>query len=196
MPEPTPEPTPADLIDGKIAQLADWRGETLARVRRLIHEADPEVVETVKWRKPSNPAGVPVWEHAGILCTGEVYKAYDLLEQREVACKIHQLNPNWSEGSKQSYIKHAIRENRVHRELSHPNIVKLYDSVEMDHNSFCTVLEYCDGPDLQFYLKKYKQFPEKDAKLIIIQILSAIKYLNSYKNKVTPRFSTSIHSPP
>ncbi len=76
MPEPTPEPPPADLIDGKIAQLADWRGETLARVRRLIHEADPEVVETVKWRKPSNPAGVPVWEHAGILCTGEVYKAY------------------------------------------------------------------------------------------------------------------------
>ena len=52
----------------------DWRGETLARVRALIEEADPEAVETVKWRKPSNPAGVPVWEHAGILCTGETYK--------------------------------------------------------------------------------------------------------------------------
>ena len=74
MPEPTPEPTPADLIDGKIAQLADWRGETLARVRRLIHEADPEVVETVKWRKPSNPAGVPTWSHGGMICTGETYK--------------------------------------------------------------------------------------------------------------------------
>ena len=70
------EPTPAELIDTRLAGLADWRGETLARMRRLIHEADPEVVETVKWRKPTNPSGVPVWEHAGILCTGEVYKAY------------------------------------------------------------------------------------------------------------------------
>jgi hypothetical protein len=55
--------------------LGDWRGETLARVRRLIKEADPEVVEEVKWRKPSNSMlGVPVWSHAGIICTGETYK--------------------------------------------------------------------------------------------------------------------------
>jgi hypothetical protein len=62
------------LIDAKIKELGDWRGETLARVRALIKQADPEVVEDVKWRKPSNPAGVPVWEHAGIICTGETYK--------------------------------------------------------------------------------------------------------------------------
>src|SRR5947199_4695428 len=68
------EDSAAQLIDAKIAALADWRGGTLAKVRRLIREADPEVVETVKWRKPSNPAGVPVWEHAGIICTGETYK--------------------------------------------------------------------------------------------------------------------------
>jgi hypothetical protein len=68
--------TPSDLIDAKLAALGDWRGETLARVRQLIREADPEVTETVKWRKPSNPNGVPVWERAGILCTGEVYKTY------------------------------------------------------------------------------------------------------------------------
>ena len=61
-------------IDSKIASLGDWRGATLTRVRRLIREADPEVVEGVKWRKPSNPAGVPVWEHAGLICTGETYK--------------------------------------------------------------------------------------------------------------------------
>ena len=53
---------------------ADWRSETLGRVRALIEEADPEVVEEVKWRKPSSPAGVPVWEHGGIICTGESYK--------------------------------------------------------------------------------------------------------------------------
>ncbi len=65
---------PSELIDAKIKAMTDWRGETLARVRVLIHEADPEVVETVKWRKPSNPSGVPVWEHDGIICTGETYK--------------------------------------------------------------------------------------------------------------------------
>ncbi|MEC9359704.1 MAG: DUF1801 domain-containing protein [Pseudomonadota bacterium] len=62
------------LIDAKITGLGDWRGETLARVRRLIHDADPQVVEEVKWAKPSNPMGVPVWSHGGIVCTGETYK--------------------------------------------------------------------------------------------------------------------------
>lgn len=70
----TPSATSEDMppsrqIDAKIAALGDWRGAALARVRALIHEADPEVVETVKWR------GVPVWEHAGILCTGETYRS-------------------------------------------------------------------------------------------------------------------------
>ena len=63
-----PADSPSQQIDARIKDLSDWRGETLARVRKLIHAADPEVVETWKWR------GVPVWEHAGILCTGETYK--------------------------------------------------------------------------------------------------------------------------
>lgn len=61
-------------IDAKIAKLGDWRGATLAHMRALIHAAEPEVVETVKWRKPSNPHGVAVWEYGGILCTGETYR--------------------------------------------------------------------------------------------------------------------------
>ncbi|MEI9851578.1 MAG: DUF1801 domain-containing protein [Sphingomonas sp.] len=63
------EDSPSRLIDARIAELGDWRGSTLARVRERIRQADPEVVETWKWR------GVPVWEHAGILCTGETYKS-------------------------------------------------------------------------------------------------------------------------
>ncbi|CAN5271245.1 DUF1801 domain-containing protein [soil metagenome] len=54
---------------------SDWRAEMLARIRTLIQQADPDIVEEVKWRKPSNPAGVPVWSHSGIICTGETYKA-------------------------------------------------------------------------------------------------------------------------
>ena len=61
------------LIDEKIKELGDWRGKTLSQIRALIKQADPEVVEELKWRKPSNPAGVPVWSHEGIICTGETY---------------------------------------------------------------------------------------------------------------------------
>ena len=68
--------SPSIRIDAKLASLGDWRGEALARMRGLIREADPEVVEAIKWVKPSNPSGVPTWEYAGILCTGEVYKTY------------------------------------------------------------------------------------------------------------------------
>jgi len=67
---PPPQDQPAsDLISGRITELADWRGETLSRMRRLINEADPDVIEEWKWR------GVPVWSHDGIICTGESYKA-------------------------------------------------------------------------------------------------------------------------
>lgn len=67
---------PTELIDAQIAALAgDWRGDLMARLRAMIHAADPDVVEMVKWRKPSNNnLGVPVWEHDGIICTGETYK--------------------------------------------------------------------------------------------------------------------------
>jgi hypothetical protein len=68
--------SPSRLIGAKVKAQGDWRGETLARVRALINEADPEVIEEVKWRKPSNPHGVPVWGHDGIICTGETYKNY------------------------------------------------------------------------------------------------------------------------
>ncbi len=63
----------SELITNRIAELGDWRGETLARMRKLIREADPDVVEEWKWAKPANP-GIPVWSHDGILCTGETYK--------------------------------------------------------------------------------------------------------------------------
>src|SRR5213596_4050430 len=68
-----PVESAAALIDGKIKELGDWRGKTLAKVREIIHEADPEIVEEWKWVKPTNP-GTPVWSHNGGICTGETYK--------------------------------------------------------------------------------------------------------------------------
>ncbi len=66
--------SPSAAIDAIIERLADWRGELLSELRALIRQADPEVVEEIKWRKPSNPLGVPVWSRDGIICTGETYK--------------------------------------------------------------------------------------------------------------------------
>eukprot|EP00045_Choanoeca_perplexa_P010934 m.113716 g.113716 ORF g.113716 m.113716 type:complete len:740 (+) comp15451_c0_seq1:155-2374(+) len=112
----------------------------------------------------------------------EVYKAYDLLEQRYVACKVHQLNTSWSEAKKQNYIKHATREYEIHRTLKHESVVELHDVFEIDANSFCTVLEYCPGQDLDFLLKQEQKLGEKDARNKVMQIIQALKYLNT----VTP----------
>jgi hypothetical protein len=74
MKKPVPAESPSARIDQRIEDLGDWRGKTLARVRRLVLKADPEIVEEWKWAKPTNP-GTPVWSHAGIVCTGETYKS-------------------------------------------------------------------------------------------------------------------------
>jgi hypothetical protein len=68
--------SPSQLIGERFAALGDWRGDTLARIRKLIKEADPEITEDLKWKKPTNPGGVPVWSDHGIVCTGETYKSY------------------------------------------------------------------------------------------------------------------------
>ena len=74
MKTPVPSESAAAKIDAKIAELGDWRGKALARVRAIVHAADPEIVEEWKWVKPTNP-GTPVWSHGGIVCTGETYKS-------------------------------------------------------------------------------------------------------------------------
>ena len=74
MPAEPESETPSELIDAKIEELGDWRGEKLSRIRGLTKQAAPEIVEEIKWRKPSNPLGDPVWSHEGIILTGEIYK--------------------------------------------------------------------------------------------------------------------------
>ncbi|XP_062214579.1 serine/threonine-protein kinase TOUSLED-like isoform X2 [Phragmites australis] len=114
----------------------------------------------------------------------EVYKAFDLVEYKYVACKLHGLNAQWSEEKKQSYIRHAIREYNIHKTLVHPNIVRLWDIFEIDHNTFCTVLEYCSGKDLDAVLKATPVLPEKEARIIIVQIFQGLVYLNKRAQKI------------
>lgn len=114
----------------------------------------------------------------------EVYKAYDLVEYRYVACKLHGLNPQWSEEKKQSYIRHAIREYNIHKSLVHMHIVRLWDIFEIDQNTFCTVLDYCSGKDLDAVLKATPVLPEKEARSIISQIFRGLVYLNKRPQKI------------
>ncbi|XP_071732433.1 serine/threonine-protein kinase TOUSLED-like isoform X1 [Rutidosis leptorrhynchoides] len=114
----------------------------------------------------------------------EVYKAFDLLEYRYVACKLHGLNAQWSEDKKQSYIRHAIREYNIHKTLVHHNIVRLWDIFEIDQNTFCTILEYCSGKDLDAVLKATPMLPEKEARIIICQIFRGLVYLNKRNQRI------------
>lgn len=108
----------------------------------------------------------------------EVWRAYDLNELREVAVKIHQLDPRWSDAKKDNYTKHVTREYEIHRDVRHSRIVSLYDVFEIDDNSFATVLECCKGTDLDAMLKEKKRLPERDARAILLQILSGMQYLS------------------
>ncbi|CAK8674596.1 unnamed protein product [Clavelina lepadiformis] len=114
----------------------------------------------------------------------EVYKGFDMEEQRYVAVKIHHLNPEWNEQKKLDYARHAHREAEIHRRVNHPRIVSLYDRFDVNINTFCTVLEFCGGNDLDFYLKQHKLMGEKEARTIIMQVISALVYLNSLERPV------------
>eukprot|EP01084_Bolivina_argentea_P317032 549612_1 len=109
----------------------------------------------------------------------EVHRGYDLVEHKYIAAKIHQLNIQWSDERKKNYTKHATREYDIHKTLNHTNVVSLYDVFGIDVNSFCTVLEYCDGMDLDMYLKINKTLTEREARNLIIQVFIGLKYLHN-----------------
>jgi tousled-like kinase len=108
----------------------------------------------------------------------EVWRAFDLEQLKEVAVKIHQLDSRWADAKKENYTKHVSREYEIHRNVRHPRIVSLYDVFEIDTNSFATVLECCDGTDLDTLLKTRRRLPERDARAILLQILSGMDYLS------------------
>jgi len=109
----------------------------------------------------------------------EVHRGYDLVEHKYIAAKIHQLNSHWSDERKRNYTKHATREYDIHKSLNHKNIVCLYDVFGIDVNSFCTVLEYCNGMDLDMYLKINKVLQEREARSLIVQVFIGLKYLHN-----------------
>eukprot|EP00300_Choanocystis_sp_HF-7_P026088 c2867_g1_i1.p1 GENE.c2867_g1_i1~~c2867_g1_i1.p1 ORF type:complete len:593 (+),score=128.01 c2867_g1_i1:1-1779(+) len=114
----------------------------------------------------------------------EVFKAYDLVELRYVACKIHQLNSQWTEQKKENYLRHATREYTIQRKINHRRFVQLYDVFKIDSKSFCTVLELCEGSDLDTYLKTHETLSERESRAIVAQIFSGLLYLSQQKQRV------------
>ena len=172
------------------AELKDTKNKLEIEKSILIHEINLYNQEnrcTFSQKKEGWPLLGGRYQIVGLLGKGgysEVYKAYDLENHMYVACKLHQLNQNWKEEVKDNYIKHTIRENQIHKEINHSKIVRHYDTIEIDNNSFCTVLEYCSGPDLAAYLQRNRYIQEKEARIIITQILEGLEYLNKLPNKI------------
>eukprot|EP01128_Nolandella_sp_AFSM9_P003263 TRINITY_DN1387_c0_g1_i1.p1 TRINITY_DN1387_c0_g1~~TRINITY_DN1387_c0_g1_i1.p1 ORF type:complete len:619 (+),score=106.50 TRINITY_DN1387_c0_g1_i1:24-1880(+) len=109
----------------------------------------------------------------------EVYKAYDAQLLRYVACKVHQLNPLWSEARKANYSRHSIREYNIHKTLDHPQIIRFFDIFEIDENSFCTVLNFCKGGDVDSLLKRHGTLSLKLTRVILAQVVQGLDYLHS-----------------
>lgn len=114
----------------------------------------------------------------------EVYKAYDLEEFKYVVVKVHHLDKKWDPQMRDNYLKHTNRENEVFKKLKHTNIVSYYDTIDIDKQSFATVLELCEGPDLDFLIKRNGCIPEREARNYLKQILLALKYLNDQNPKI------------
>jgi tousled-like kinase len=114
----------------------------------------------------------------------EVYKAYDLIEQRPVACKIHQLAAHWSKSKRESYYRHAIREGEIQERMAHARVVRLFNIFSIDETSFCTVMEYCKGGDLDTYLKQQRCLPEAEARSIVTQVFQGLRYMNEQEKPV------------
>ena len=186
-----------ELLNFKMSQLQKEESELKEKKNRLdieksilIHEINLYNQEsrcTFSQKKEGWPLLGGRYQIVNLLGKGgysEVYKAYDLENHMYVACKLHQLNQNWKEEIKDNYIKHTIRENQIHKEINHSKIVRHYDTIEIDNNSFCTVLENCSGPDLATYLQRNRFIQEKEARIIITQILEGLEYLNKLPNKI------------
>eukprot|EP00842_Homolaphlyctis_polyrhiza_P005137 jgi/Hompol1/5624/HPOL_000862-RA len=179
----------------KLQLLSIKREETeiLARLDRLLVERTLHIKECIRIRNEddsrfnSNPVLNDRYLLLELIDRGgfsEVFRAFDLHECRVVACKINSLSDQWSEEHKRTYIRHSIRDYHIQKSLDHANIVKLFDVFDYDHASFCTILEYVEGQNLETILAQLKSFTEKEARSIIVQIVSALKYLNTLENPV------------
>ena len=156
------------------AQLLQRRNSHLKELKRIAAEDQ------------SRFSDHPLFENRFLLLSlcgrggfSEVYRAYDLHEFNYVACKIHQTSSNWDQQKRGNFVKHASREYSLQLRLKHDRVVRLYNAFEIDSFTFCTVLEWCDGGDLDTYLKNNHHMGEQEAKSVMIQVFDGLLYLHN-----------------
>ena len=180
-----------DLLNHEKAELTDYLKQLIIQKDINLYHVNLYEKEKTCTFSPYKIEGPPflcdryqIIELIGKGGYSEVYKAYDVEKHIFVACKLVQINDNWNDKIKDSYIKHTVRENLILKNLDHPNIVKLLDTIEINNFSFCNILEYCTGPNLGLYILKNGPVNEKIAKIIVYQILQALSYLNKLSKKI------------
>ncbi|KXS13327.1 kinase-like protein [Gonapodya prolifera JEL478] len=176
-----------EILKLRNAALKKEEGDLLAQQERLSVERDHHVRELRRIRDedasrfnkhPMLNGRYLLLELLGRGGFSEVWKGFDSEDMRIVAVKIHSLNSQWSDERKKTYTRHAMREYAIHQRLLHNRIVRLFDVFEIDDQSFATVLEYCDGTDLESHLHSVKMLPEREARSIVTQVFSGLRYLN------------------
>ncbi|CAG9464116.1 unnamed protein product [Pedinophyceae sp. YPF-701] len=186
-------------LDGRLAAIKRQEKSLereLERVQLEVLRHSQELKRT-RAQEQSRFAGVEMLNDRYILLSllgkggfSEVFKAWDLRDMRVVACKLHQIDSCWSEPRRQNYIRHAIREYDIHKTLRHPNVVQQLDVFEVDGSdgsAFATVLEMCEGGDLDQHLKEHRVLPEKEARAVITQVLAGLRYISEGGGPDRPR---------
>lgn len=162
--------------------MLEQRKELLSSERALFLKR----LQRLEAAERSGFSNFPTYKDRYILLTllgkggfAEVYKAYDLEANNFCAVKIHELGASMTNAQKQHYVRRAKREFEIQEKLNHPRVVKLQDWAFISNNAFCTVLEYCEGVTLDEFMKQHGTLSEKEARGIVIQILSGLKYMNT-----------------
>jgi tousled-like kinase len=143
--------------------------------------------ETSRWREFPVLGANQQYQVLNMLGKGgfsEVWKAYDMEQHRYCAVKIHEVKKDYTEEQKDSYVRHAVREYEIQRKIEHPRIVGLYDRFPIDANCFGTVMEYCEGDDLDTYLKANGPIIEKEARGLCIQLVTGLKVLSTAEQPI------------
>lgn len=168
-------------IEAQKGDLENKKKAFLKEIRRISDEDASEFIGVPSFGEDGRYILMRLLGKGGF---SEVWQAFDLEEGRYVACKVHRVQSDWTSQTKTHYIRHAERELSIMRQVHHPHVTQLYDVFEYSNSMFVSVMEFSHGMDLDTYLKTYRTLREADARLILLQMVGALRYLASMEQPI------------
>lgn len=168
-------------IEAQKTELENKKKAFLKEIRRISDEDSSEFIGVACFGEDGRYILMRLLGKGGF---SEVWQAFDLKEGRHVACKVHRVQADWPSQTKTHYIRHAERELNIMRQVRHPHVTQLYDVFEYSNSMFVSVMEFSRGMDLDTYLKRYTTLREADARLILLQMVGALRYLASMEQPI------------